>query len=77
MTGAAIKRIILKTIKASVIPRPLISVQEQVVYELDALLAKTQIIENIYQQKLKVLTELKQSILQKAFTGELTDDLPL
>jgi len=29
-------------------------------------------LENIYQQKLTALNELKQSILQKAFTGELT-----
>ena len=31
-------------------------------------------LETIYQQKLTVLTELKQSILQKAFAGELTAD---
>ena len=34
----------------------------------------TQRLETIYQQKLTTLTELKQSILQKAFTGELTAD---
>ena len=29
-------------------------------------------LEAIYQQKLAALAELKQSLLQKAFTGELT-----
>jgi type I restriction enzyme S subunit len=31
-------------------------------------------LESIYQQKLTALTELKQSLLQKAFSGELTAD---
>jgi type I restriction enzyme, S subunit len=31
-------------------------------------------LEAIYQQKLAALNELKQSILHKAFTGELTAD---
>jgi len=39
---------------------------------LDALQAETQHLETIYQQKLTALAELKQSILQKAFSGELT-----
>ncbi|WP_228043669.1 restriction endonuclease subunit S [Dolichospermum sp. LEGE 00246] len=34
----------------------------------------TQRLENIYRQKIAALKELKQSILQKAFTGELTAD---
>ena len=34
----------------------------------------TQHLEVIYQQKLAALNELKQSILQKAFTGKLTAD---
>ena len=34
--------------------------------------SETQLLESIYQKKLTALTELKQSILQKAFTGELT-----
>ena len=38
----------------------------------DELAAETQRLETIYRQKLAALNELKQSILQKAFTGELT-----
>ncbi|MBE9116686.1 hypothetical protein IQ249_12315 [Lusitaniella coriacea LEGE 07157] len=41
---------------------------------LDTLLSKTQRLEAIYQRKLEVLQELKQSILHKAFTGQLTID---
>ncbi|MDB9536765.1 hypothetical protein PN451_13185 [Dolichospermum planctonicum CS-1226] len=33
-----------------------------------------QSLENIYREKITALKELKQSILQKAFTGELTAD---
>jgi len=45
--------------------------QKQIVKKLDDLLSKTQELESIYQQKLKDLEELKKSILQKAFEGEL------
>ena len=38
---------------------------------LDSLSAETKRIESIYQQKLTDLEELKKSILQKAFNGEL------
>jgi type I restriction enzyme S subunit len=46
--------------------------QRSIVAKLDALLAKTQKLESINQQKLLNLDELKKSILQKAFNGELT-----
>ena len=36
---------------------------------------RTQRLESIYQKKLTALAELKQSILQKAFTGELTSEV--
>ena len=40
--------------------------------QLQEIKAETQRFETIYRQKLAALNELKQSILQKAFTGELT-----
>jgi len=52
---------------------PLIK-QEKIVEKLRKLEIKTQHLQSIYQQKLKALTELKQSILQKAFSGKLTTD---
>ena len=71
MTGAAIKRIILKTIKDATITIPSISKQEQIVYQLNTLSSETKKLESIYQQKIIALDELKKSILKKAFEGEL------
>jgi type I restriction enzyme S subunit len=45
--------------------------QKVVADRLNELSAETKRLEAIYQQKLTALTELKQSLLQKAFTGEL------
>ena len=52
---------------------PSISEQQHVVAKLDAISAETKKLEAIYQKKLADLEELKKSILQKAFEGELTD----
>jgi type I restriction enzyme S subunit len=46
--------------------------QQAIVSKLDALSVETKKLETIYQQKLNKLEELKKSILQKAFNGELT-----
>jgi len=46
--------------------------QETIVQKLDALSAETKKLEAIYQQKINDLEELKKSVLQKAFSGELT-----
>lgn len=46
--------------------------QSDVIAKLDALAEGAQRLETIYQQKLQALAELKQSILQKGFAGELT-----
>jgi type I restriction enzyme S subunit len=59
----------LKKIK---IPLPPLEEQQTIVHQLDALRAETQKLESVYQKKLLALNELKKSILQKAFTGELT-----
>ena len=48
--------------------------QKQIVKKLDALSAETQKLAAIYQQKIADLEELKKSILQKAFEGQLTMD---
>ena len=48
-----------------------IAEQQTIVLQLDALRAETKRLEAIYQQKLLNLEELKKSILQKAFAGEL------
>jgi type I restriction enzyme S subunit len=46
--------------------------QQSIVKKLDALSVETKKLEAIYQQKIKDLEELKKSVLQKAFSGELT-----
>ncbi|MBE7446676.1 MAG: restriction endonuclease subunit S [Planctomycetia bacterium] len=46
--------------------------QKSIVTKLDALSAETKKLEAIYRQKLADLDELKKSVLQKAFTGQLT-----
>ncbi len=57
--------------------RGLIEREQKVVADnLNELYAETQRLEAIYQEKIAALNELKQSILQKAFTGELTADTP-
>jgi type I restriction enzyme S subunit len=41
------------------------------VNEIETVLNETKRLENIYEQKINDLEELKKSILQKAFSGEL------
>lgn len=50
---------------------PLLSEQKQIVKKLDMLQEKTKKLEEIYNKKLQLAEELKQSILHKAFNGEL------
>ncbi|MDD5676263.1 MAG: restriction endonuclease subunit S [Chitinivibrionales bacterium] len=49
------------------------SEQTTIVSTLDALSSQTKKLESIYQRKLYNLEELKKSLLQKAFSGELTE----
>ena len=58
-------------LKEIIIPLPPIQVQQSIVQKLDALSTETKQLESIYQQKINDLDELKKSILQKAFAGEL------
>ncbi|MEZ4799168.1 MAG: restriction endonuclease subunit S [Flavobacteriales bacterium] len=50
---------------------PPLEEQQTVVRQLDALRSETQKLEAVYQKKIADLEELKKSILQKAFAGEL------
>lgn len=53
------------------IPLPPLPEQRTIVTRLDALSGETKKLETIYQRKLACLDELKKSLLQKAFAGEL------
>ncbi len=56
------------------VPCPPLKEQQTIVHHFDALRAETLKLEAVYQKKLSNLDELKKSILQKAFAGELTTD---
>jgi type I restriction enzyme S subunit len=58
------------------IPFPSITEQQSIVERLDALSSETKKLESIYQKKIADLEELKKSILQKAFAGELSTVRP-
>ena len=49
--------------------------QQNIAQKLDVLLLETKKLEAIYKQKINDLEELKKSVLQKAFAGELKEDL--
>lgn len=51
---------------------PSIESQREYVVKMDQILEYSQTLESVYSLKLKSLDELKKSILQKAFSGELT-----
>jgi type I restriction enzyme, S subunit len=69
--GAAQGVINTKSVAELRIPVPSLKEQETIVRQLDALRAETQKLEAVYQKKIADLEELKKSILQKAFSGEL------
>ena len=73
--GSVVKNISSDLVKRAILPIPPLSEQELIVESVGQLVAETQRLETIYQQKLTALNELKQSILQKAFSGELTSEV--
>ncbi len=70
-TGATMMHVSKGSMEDRLIPIPSLDEQDIIVNKLDALSAETKRLESIYQQKLTDLEELKKSILQKAFNGEL------
>lgn len=70
--GVGIKSLNQGSLSALIIPFPKsLTKQQTIVQKLDALSEKTKKLEAIYRQQLNDLEELKKSILQKAFAGEL------
>lgn len=70
-TGATIKNVSLKSMREFKVPLPTLEEQQTIVRQLDGLRAESQKLEAVYQKKIDDLEELKKSILQKAFAGEL------
>jgi type I restriction enzyme, S subunit len=72
-TGTMVRHTAPKRILSNIISYPpSLKEQHDIVVQLEDMEVTTQRLETIYQQKLDALAELKQSILQKAFSGELT-----
>ena len=69
--GVRQKNLSLQKIKDIPVFLPPLPEQQTIVQKLDALSTETKQLEAIYQQKINDLDELKKSILQKAFAGEL------
>ena len=69
--GSAQANINMGTFENELFPIPSLKAQQTIVQKLDALSLETKKLETIYQQKINDLEELKKSILQKAFAGEL------
>jgi len=72
--GAGTKFLKLGMIQNLLVSAPPIDEQKKILINLEGILSSTENLQSIYQQKLAALQELKQSILQKAFKGDLTAD---
>ena len=70
--GSAQANINMGTFENEKFAIPPLPIQQSIVTKLDQLNLQTKKLETIYQQKLADLEELKKSVLQKAFNGELT-----
>ncbi|WP_429035832.1 restriction endonuclease subunit S [Aeromonas veronii] len=70
-TGLGVPHISGKQILSFEFALPPLNEQQLIVQKLDALGDKTQRLESLYQRKIAALDELKQSLLQQAFSGQL------
>ncbi|MBV1879126.1 MAG: restriction endonuclease subunit S [Pseudomonadales bacterium] len=70
--GSAQPTVSMKSIRQISVPMPLRSTQDKIELEIKIALRALKDLEVIYSNKLNLIDELKKSILQKAFSGELT-----
>lgn len=71
ISGATRPRVNLSDVRNIKLNLPSLTEQQTIVNKLDTLSIETKKLEAIYQKKIEDLEELKKSILQKAFSGEL------
>ena len=71
LAGPYTKRVSKEFIEQYFISYPNEKIQKQIVDNLNKVKSQTQTLESKYQQELDALDEMKKSILQKAFSGEL------
>jgi type I restriction enzyme S subunit len=72
-TGSSIPQLTVPMFKTYSIPVPDLEKQKEIVETLDIVDNHIQSLLSTYEEELKNLEELKKSILQKAFSGELTN----
>ena len=70
-SGSAIPQLTIPMIKEYILPLPSLNEQRRIVAKITDLSMEIKHLESIYQKKIATLDELKKSILQKAFSGEL------
>lgn len=71
-SGSTVPHLTCKLVRELMIPLPSISKQLEIVVKCSEVRTEALALESHYGQKLAALTELKQSLLHKAFAGELT-----
>lgn len=77
-TGGSAQPVLnLSEVKRLPISLPPLAEQEAIVRRLDALSLETQRLERSYRRKIEAFDEFKQSLLHRAFSGELTEREPL
>lgn len=72
VSGMAQPKLNQRMLNSIPVPFPSVEIQEKVVFTVEKLNAQISNITTQYEQKMDSLEELKKSILQKAFAGELT-----
>jgi len=71
VSGMAQPKLNQKMLNSIPVPYPSLTIQSDTVNQFDQLKNQTQSLKSKYQEELDALSELKKSILQKAFAGEL------
>jgi len=72
ITGAAQPKLNQKALNSIPVPIPVsIELQAKIVRRIESMHSETQRLESLYQRKIAALDELKQSLLQQAFSGQL------
>ena len=74
LTGATVSHLPIEKAKLLVLKTPNFSTQNTVVEKIKEIETETKKLEAIYKQKINDLEELKKSVLQKAFSGELKNN---
>lgn len=72
--GSTVRNLNIDLVRSVQVPVPPLAEQAQVSANIEELEAESQRLEFIYRRKLTNLAELKRSLLQKAFSGELIAD---